>query len=84
MFSRGEEHHRALNNKSKESVLWTHCLARHQGQLVPFCMRASRYFVEPLSRQVDEAVRIFHSKNLMNRKGEWKKTAVARPQYLRE
>ena len=47
-------------------------------------MQSTGYFKEPLTRQIDEAVRIYHAKDVMNRKGEWKKTAVPRATYARE
>ena len=84
MYCRGEEHLKALNNKSKDSVLWSHCVSQHNGEIMTFAIRSTGYFREPLTRQIDEAVRIFHSKNLMNRRGEWRKTAVPRATYARE
>ena len=84
MFSRGEEHQKALNLKSKESVLWTHCTTDHEGHVPQFRMKATGYFSDPLTRQIEEAVRIFHTKHPMNRKGEWKKTAIPRATYARE
>ena len=39
---------------------------------------AGFFFREPLSRQVDEAVRIYNALNSLNRKNEWRKTAVPR------
>ena len=84
MLTRGEEHLRALENKSKNSVLWNHCVTHHQGEETPFTMKATGYYTEPLTRQINEAVRIHHCTNLMNRKGEWRKTAAPRPQFIRE
>ena len=84
MFCRGDEHLKALSLKSKESVLWSHCLAKHDGNDVQFRMKASSYFSDPLTRQVEEAVRIFHTSNPINRKGEWRKTAIPRATYARE
>ena len=84
MYCRGGEHQKALASRSQESVLWTHCVSQHEGQMVTFAMKATGYFMEPLTRQIDEAVRIYHTKNAMNRKGEWRKTAVPRATYARE
>ena len=84
MFCRGDEHLRALNRKNKDSVLWSHCVDKHNGSNVHFKMKATGYFVDPLTRQVEEAVRLFHTSNSINRKGEWKKTAIPRATYARE
>ena len=84
MFTRGEEHLRALANKAGESVLWNHCMNEHDGQEATFTMKASGYFAEPLSRQIHEAVRIHNSTNTMNRRGEWKKAAVSQARFVRD
>ena len=84
MYCRGEEHLRALNHKRKESVLWTHCAEKHDGEVTPFQMKATGFFSDPLTRQIEEAVRIFHTRNTINRKGEWRKTAIPRASYARE
>ena len=84
MYCRGEEHLRALNHKRKESVLWTHCEEKHDGEVTPFRMKATGFFSDPLTRQIEEAVRIFHTRNTINRKGEWRKTAIPRASYARE
>ena len=84
MYCRGQEHLRALHQKSKDSVLWAHCEARHGAEMVPFQMMATGYFREPLTRQIDEAVRIHHTLDTMNRRGEWRKAAVPRATYSRD
>ena len=84
MYSRGEEHLKSLNRKDQDSVLWEHCLSHHGGEQVPFTMRATGYYAEPLSRQINEAVRIYHSNKTMNRKSEWRKAAVPRATFSRE
>ena len=75
---------KTLGLKSKESVLWSHCVDIHDGAKVQFKMKAPGYFADPLTQQVEEAVRIFHTSNHINRKGEWKKTAIPRATYARE
>ena len=77
-------HLKALGLKSKDSVLWSHCVDKHDGDNILFPMKATGYFCEPLTRQVEEAVRRFHTRNPINRKGEWKKTAIPRATYARE
>ena len=47
-------------------------------------MKATGYFTEPMTRQINEAVRIHHSTDTMNRKGEWKRIAVPQAQLIRE
>ena len=85
MFSRGEEHLRALENELTDSVLWNHSTTTcHQGDNTSYSMRATGYFREAMTRQIDEAIRIHHSSNTMNRKGEWKRVAVPRAQFIRE
>ena len=73
-----------LANKTNKSVLWSHCVSEHTGQEAAFTMKASGYFVDPLSRQINEAVRIRNSTNTMNRRGEWKKTAVFQARFIRD
>lgn len=84
MHSRGEEHLRALGNKAKESALWSHCVSDHNGQVATFSMRACGFFNEPLTRQINEAVRIHSNPNNMNRKGEWRIPATSQAQFVRE
>ena len=69
---------KSLEQRKKESVLWEHCEVVHEGRDVGFKMKAAGYYKEPLTRQVNEAVRIFNGPNTMNRKNEWRKTAVPR------
>ena len=78
MFCRGREHMKSFEQRKRESVLWEHCQLVHEGRDVGFKMKAAGYYKEPLTRQVNEAVRIFNGPNTMNRKNEWRKTAVPR------
>ena len=87
MFTRGDVHLKALGLKNKESVLWSHCVAKHakdDGKDVQFRMKATGYFSDPLNRQVEEVVRIFHTSNPLNRKGKWRKTNIPKATYARE
>ena len=79
-----DKHLKSLDLKSKDSVLRSHCVEKHDGDNVLFQMKATGYFCEPLTRQGEEAVRIFHTRNPINRKGEWKKTAIPRATYARK
>ena len=84
MYSRGQEHQKGLDKKTKDSVLWNHCETEHDGIKMQFQMKATGYFTDPLTRQIDEAVRIHHTRKSMNRRGEWRKTAVPRVTFVRE
>ena len=83
MFCRGKEHLRGLTQRKKESVLWEHCESVHEGREVGFRMQATGYYRDPLSRQINEAVRIYNANNVMNRRNEWRRTAVSRATYER-
>ena len=84
MFCRGKEHLKGLTEKRKESVLWEHSESVHEGRDVSYTMRATGFFSEPLTRQIDEAVRIFNTTNAINRRNEWKKTAIPKATFERQ
>ena len=42
------------------------------------------FFKDPLTRQINEAVRIANTTNNMNRKNAWKKTAVPLTTFVRQ
>ena len=56
----------------------------HIGEEAVFTMTTCGYFTEPLSRQIHEAVRIHDAINIMNRRGEWKNTAVSQAHFVRD
>ena len=78
---RGFEHMAAYRNKQLNSVLYKHKLTEHtEHEEVDFTMEITGVFKDPLSRQADEAVRIYNRKNseLMNSKSEFNHPPVAR------
>ena len=70
------EHYEALS-KRKDSKLWEHCCEVHDGEMMSFGCEVTRSFKEdPLSRQLDEALRIQREEGvLMNDKNEWTRPA---------
>ena len=44
--------------KGKNSNLYEHCVEKHNGQAVKFECKVTGVFKDPLSRQLDEALRI--------------------------
>ena len=86
-FSRGKEHTEKYNAKDEEnSVLWLHSVHHHQGREdVPFSMKVTGVYPEPLDRQTMERVQIssFKCPVLMNRRNEMGGVRVERMQYRR-
>ena len=82
-FTRSQEHLKLLQNKSKVSVLWKHCLEFHDGQTQEFKMEVRTRSSTPLERQAMEGVKIknFTGDNLMNSKAEWRGPKIARTSY---
>ena len=86
-FTRGKEHIEKYNAKDEDnSVLWLHSMHHHQGRLdVPYSMKVTGVFPEPLDRQTMERVQIstFKGPVLMNRRNEMGGVRVERMQYRR-
>ena len=83
-YDRGKEHLAAFRKKSKDSVMWLHCLHHHQGREdISFCMKVNRAYREPLDRQLGEKVNIckFKGDILMNRKTELGGAVVEREAF---
>ena len=57
-YTRGLKHLEQLRNKSKDSVLWSHCKEHHQSSVVTFRMEKTGSFSDPLFRQIMEGVQI--------------------------
>ena len=78
---RCNEHRRDLIGKKKSSNLWEHCQRVHNGRIVDFKYEVTRCFMnDPMSRQLDEARRIFREaesgqSTMMNDKNEWVRPA---------
>ena len=85
MYSRGKEHLDDYRNKTDKSVLWAHCVDKHDSCTAQFSMELTGSFRKPLPRQVSEAVQINNIKGeSFNRKQEFRLPAVARPVFTRE
>ena len=86
-YTRGLEHQKNIEDKSLDkSVLWLHSVHHHQGREgIPYKMKGTGSFQEPLDRQIMERVRIsrFEGPVLMNRKNEMGGLRVERMQYRR-
>ena len=87
MLTPEEEHSEKYNAKDEDnSVLWLHSLHHHQGKEdVPFSMKVTGGYPEPLDRQTMERVQIstFKGPVLMNRRNEMGGVRVERMQYRR-
>ena len=55
---RFKEHQDDRRKESEKSHMWKHSVLHHQGEEVPFRMKAVEFFKTALSRQTAEAVRI--------------------------
>ena len=77
---RGKEHLDAYRRKDSDSVLYKHKLVEHEQEDVDFVMEITGVFRDALTRQADEAVRIYTRKNeeLMNSKSEFNHPPIAR------
>ena len=77
---RGEEHAREFKNQKINSVLFKHKQNEHQNEEMKFSMEITRKFKDPLTRQANEAVRIYsRGKNeLLNSKSEFNHPPTAR------
>ena len=81
VYTRGLKHTANFRGKHSDSPLWKHSQLEHQGSLdVSFSMKVVRYFREPLTRQVNEAVRIskYGAATQLNSKTEWHGPATVR------
>ena len=69
------------DKKFKDSPLWKHVQMEHEGSLeVSFSMKVVKAFTDPLTRQVNEAVRIENcsARTQLNSKSEWHGPATVR------
>ena len=67
--------------KHKDSLLWKRAQVAHGGSLeVSYSMKVVKSFRDPLTRQVNEAVRINQcgAENQLNSKSEWHGPATVR------
>ena len=77
---RGAEHVADLKNKRKNSVLYKHKMCEHKNEEVKFTMEITGKFRDVLTRQANEAVRIFRRSPLesLNSKSEFNHPPLAR------
>ena len=57
--TRGAEHLKELEKKKEKSVLFKHKMSEHKTENVKFQMEITQKFKDALTRQANEAVRIF-------------------------
>ena len=77
---RGTEHVRDFEKKKEKSVLYKHKLTDHKDETVKFKMEITGKFKDSLTRQANEAVRIFSrpSEESLNSKSEFNHPPLAR------
>ena len=70
---RGAEHLKDLEKKRETGVLYKHKLSDHQNENIKFQMEITQKFRDALTRQANEAVRIFSrpSHEILNSKSEF-------------
>ena len=85
-YTRGNQHTTDLIAGKDSSVLWNHCVEKHDGVRQPFTMTvADKVRGDPMKRQILESIRISQvpeEKNL-NRKGEWNSARLPRAIIIR-
>ena len=80
-YTRGLKHMANYRGKQTDSPLWKHALIAHGGSLdVSYSMKVEKCFKDPLTRQVNEAVRIANCESniQLNSKAEWHGPATVR------
>ena len=77
---RGAEHLKDLEKKRQKSVLYKHLQNAHNGEEAKFKMEITQKFKDALTRQANEAVRIYSrpSHELLNSKAEFNHPPLAR------
>ena len=73
-YSRGKEHLDKYRMKHKDSVLWKHCLEKHDGQNQSFLMKVIDNHKDDATKvQIKEAIRIreISDELRMNMRNEW-------------
>jgi hypothetical protein len=78
--TRGAEHLREFEKKKEKSVLLKHKMTDHKNEGVKFKMEITKKFKDALSRQANEAVRIFTrpDRELLNSKSEFNHPPLSR------
>ena len=73
-YTRGQKHRSAYENEDDSSILWKHCVSKHESKRVEFKMNVKKSFEkDTMMRQIDEGVTIYNTPNerLMNSRSEW-------------
>ena len=76
---RGKKHLELLKSKSKESVLWKHCIGQHEAKVSKFKMNVmGRFGGDSMMRQITEGIKIENMEvgRIMNERTEWNMTRV--------
>ena len=85
-YTRGKQHFSGLKNKSEENAFYKHWRNHHEkpgesdsSRLENFEVRVEKSFREPMSRQINEMVRILNFQGtLLNSKSEWNAPPLVR------
>ena len=82
LYTRSKEHQRDLEKKKADNPMFKHLQNFHPGEVAKYNIKSTRFFKDPLTRQINEGVRINNSKSnpglLMNSKSEFRQGEVAR------
>ena len=82
LYTRTKEHMNGHASKKKDNPIYKHQTNFHPGQEPNYTMKALKFFKDPLTRQINEGVRINNSRSspdhLMNSKSEFRQGEVAR------
>ena len=81
-LTRSNEHMTGYASRRKDNPLWKHQTNFHPGLQPTYNMRTLKFFKDPLTRQINEGVRINNTRStpgfLMNSKSEFRQGEVAR------
>ena len=80
-YQRGLEHLNRYHSKQEDSPLWKHAVHYHGGSLdVSYSMNVVKAFREPMTRQINEAVRMNRCEAdiCLNSKSEWHSPVIVR------
>ena len=82
LYKRSTQHAYGLNKKKADNPMYKHMSNFHPGLEPNFITKATKFFSDPLARQINEGVRINNTRSspgmLMNSKAEFHQGAVAR------
>ena len=80
-YTRGLNHVDDYRRQREDSHMWKHAIEKHERRMdVKFSMKIVKDFKDPLTRQVNEAVRMVRCEadNVLNSKSEWHGPAIVR------